>query len=94
MPRGLFLLLAMSVMVATAAYCSLASKSWVYYIGHRVGPGAAELTNMALGTVWVGMLVAALMAYGYRGTWLLLGAGLALWWPFVFMMMGIAGDGP
>jgi hypothetical protein len=94
MPRGLLLLLTISVVVATAAYCSVASTSWVYYVGHRVGPGAAEFTNLALAIVWLGMVVAAIMAYGYRGTWLLIGAGLALWWPFVFLMMGIAGDGP
>jgi hypothetical protein len=94
MPRGLILLLMASVLVATAAYSSLASISWVYYVGHRVGAGTAEFVNLALAIVWLGMFVAAVVAYGYRGTSLLIGAGLALWWPLLFFMMWIAGDGP
>lgn len=40
--------------------------------------------------IWCALLVISIRRFRWRGLWLLVGAPLALWWPFMYAMIAFA----
>jgi hypothetical protein len=45
------------------------------------------LINVALAAVWTGFVAVALLRYGKRGLWILVGAPLVMWWPLALALL-------
>lgn len=51
---------------------------------------SATHVSALLAMAWLGLLAVALFRFRKKGLWLLIGLPFALYWPFVFLAIGIA----
>ena len=85
----LILLLVVSLIVASAAV--LLHPPWHWW---QVGPRTLTLVEVVLpSAAWLLLLTVAFMPHGVRALWLLIGAPLAMFWPYQFATLALRACG-